>query len=114
MKQNYWEAKDTAYGKWDESEMRQWLVSEGVMYVLLCMAEKFNKRYCSTNDAADLKKEKYQKLMDEHYTNAKSTVFGSWYDSEMRAWLVDHGFLKSDAQAQRDDVSLTIFLGRKD
>jgi len=43
--------------------------------------------------------------MDEHYNRAKSTVFGSWYDSEMRAWLVDHGYLKSDVQAKREEAS---------
>ena len=43
--------------------------------------------------------------MDEHYTRAKSTVFGSWYESDMRSWLVEHGYLKSDAQAKREEVS---------
>lgn len=60
----------------------------------------------STNDAAQLKKEKYEKLLDEHYTRAKSTVFSGWYDSEIRDYLVKHGYLKSDAQAKRDEVSL--------
>lgn len=46
-----------------------------------------------------------EKLLDEHYTRAKSTVWGGWYDSEMRDWLVNHGFLKSDYQAKRDEVS---------
>jgi len=59
----------------------------------------------STNDAAQLKKEKYEKLLDEHYTRAKSTVFSGWYDSEIRDYLVNHGFLKSNAQAKRDEVS---------
>lgn len=59
----------------------------------------------STNDAAQLKKEKYEKLLDEHYTRAKSTVWSGWYDSEIRDWLVQHGYLKSDAQAKRDEVS---------
>lgn len=46
-----------------------------------------------------------EKLLDEHYTRAKSTVWAGWYDSEMRDWLVNHGFLKSDYQAKRDEVS---------
>lgn len=58
----------------------------------------------SSTDAAQLKKEKYEKLLDEHYTRAESTVWGGWYDSELRDWLVGHGFLKSDAQAKRDEV----------
>lgn len=59
----------------------------------------------SNTQAAQLKKEKYEKLLDEHYTRAKSTAFGGWYDSEMRDWLVQHGFLKSDYEAKRDEVS---------
>lgn len=67
--------------------------------------------YFSKTDAAKLTKEKYEKLLDEHYTRAKSSVFGSWYDSEMRDWLVQHGFLKSDIEAKRDEVSFsTLFI----
>lgn len=58
----------------------------------------------SNTQAATLKKEKYEKLLDEHYSRAKSTAFGGWYDSEMRDWLVQHGFLKSDIEAKRDEV----------
>ena len=58
----------------------------------------------SKTDAAKLQKDKYEKLLDEHYTRAKSTVWSGWYDSEMRAWLVDHGYLKSDYQAKRDEM----------
>jgi hypothetical protein len=45
--------------------------------------------------------------MDEHYTRAKSTYWSSWYDSEIRDYLVQHGFLKSDAQAKREEVSFS-------
>jgi hypothetical protein len=31
MKSNYYDAKDTAYSSWSESQMRDWLISEGVM-----------------------------------------------------------------------------------
>lgn len=59
----------------------------------------------SKTEAATLKKEKYAQLMDEHYTRAKSTAFSGWYDSELRDYLVQHGWLKSDAQAKREEVS---------
>jgi len=42
--------------------------------------------------------------MSEHYTRSKSTLFSGWYDSEMRAWLVQHGYLKSDTEAKRDEM----------
>jgi hypothetical protein len=31
MKANYFDAKDTAYSRWTDSEMKNWLVSEGIM-----------------------------------------------------------------------------------
>lgn len=42
--------------------------------------------------------------MDEHYTRAKSTVWSGWYDSEIRDYLVQHGYIKSDYEAKRDDL----------
>jgi hypothetical protein len=39
-----------------------------------------------------------------HYPTAPSTVYGVWKDSEMRAWLVDNGYLRSDAQVKRDEL----------
>ena len=61
----------------------------------------------SNSSATKLSKDKYEKLLDEHYTRSKNTMFSGWYDSDMRSWLVDHGYLKSDIQAKRDEVSGT-------
>jgi hypothetical protein len=58
----------------------------------------------SSDSAKPLNKEKYLKLMDEHYNKAKDTIWSSWKDSEMRDWLVSHGHLKSEAKTKRDDV----------
>lgn len=59
----------------------------------------------STTEAATLKKDKYAKLMDEHYSKAKSSVWSSWYDSEIRDWLVQHGYAKNTLEQNRDEVS---------
>ena len=38
-------------------------------------------------------------------TNAASdTVYGGWKDSEMRAWLIENGYMRSDAQVKRDEL----------
>lgn len=58
----------------------------------------------STSEAADLKREKYERLMADNYVRAKSTIFGGWHDSELRDWLVSHNLVKSDYQAKRDDM----------
>lgn len=58
----------------------------------------------SSNSAADLKREKYESLLTDNYHKAKSTVFSGWHDSELRDYLVQHGLVKSDYAAQRDDM----------
>lgn len=58
----------------------------------------------SNTDAAQLKRDKYEKLMSEHYTRAKSTIWSGWADSEIRDYLVQHGYIKSDYEAKRDEV----------
>jgi hypothetical protein len=68
--------------------MRDWLVSEGIL----------------SNSASDLKREKYEQLLTDNYHKAKSTVFSGWHDSELRDYLVQHGLVKSDYEAKRDDM----------
>ena len=43
-------------------------------------------------------------LHSDNYNNARDTVWSSWSDSEIRSWLIDNGYLKSDAQAKRDEL----------
>ena len=59
---------------------------------------------CSSNSAADLKREKYEQLLTDNYAKAKSTVFSGWHDSEIRDYLINHGLIKSDYEVKRDDM----------
>ena len=43
-------------------------------------------------------------LFSDNYQHASDTIFGGWKESDMRAWLVEHGYIKSDAQIQRDKL----------
>ncbi len=40
----------------------------------------------------------------DNYASAVDTVWGGWKDSDIRSWLIDHGYLRSDAQVQRDEL----------
>lgn len=40
----------------------------------------------------------------DNYSNAVDTVWGGWKDSDIRSWLVEHGYLRSDAQVKRDEM----------
>lgn len=51
--------------------------------------------------------------MDEHYNNAKGTVWESWKDSDMRDWLVNHGDLKKNAKHSREEVSRLLLVSAR-
>jgi hypothetical protein len=39
-----------------------------------------------------------------YYISANDTFWSSWSDSQIRNWLIDHGYLRSDAQVKRDEL----------
>ena len=43
-------------------------------------------------------------ILSDNFSNARDTIWGSWSDSEIRSWLIDNGYLKSDSQAKRDEL----------
>ena len=36
--------------------------------------------------------------------SAKDTFWSAWSDNSLRQWLVDHGYIRSDAQVKRDEL----------
>ena len=42
--------------------------------------------------------------MKKYYYDCRDSVWNTWSDLELRAWLVDHGVLKSDAEKSRDEL----------
>ena len=43
-------------------------------------------------------------MYSDNYVNAHDTVWGAWTDSQMREWLIEHGYLRTDAQKTRDEL----------
>lgn len=40
----------------------------------------------------------------DNYAHAYDTTWAAWKDSDMRSWLLDHGYIRSDAQKTHDDL----------
>ena len=40
----------------------------------------------------------------DNYVSAKDTFWSAWSDNNIRQWLVDHGYMRSDAQVKRDEM----------
>lgn len=96
------ESQDYIYSTWDDSQMKDYLVSHGVL-------------------KSDVQKtrDQYLKLMKENYAAVADPVWGAWSDSYMvssqrtvpsyttltsvqRSWLVSKGLIKTDYHKNRD------------
>lgn len=42
--------------------------------------------------------------MKNYYYDSTTHVWDSWTDSELKAWLVEHNIIKSDAQIKREKL----------
>lgn len=42
--------------------------------------------------------------MNDYYYGAQDTAYSQWSESESKAWLVEHGIIKSDAQIKKDKL----------
>lgn len=42
--------------------------------------------------------------ISDNYASASDTVWSSWTDSDIRAWLIEHGYLRTNAQKSRDEL----------
>jgi hypothetical protein len=40
----------------------------------------------------------------DNYVSVKDTFWSAWSDISIREWLVDHGYIRSDAQVKRDEM----------
>jgi len=40
----------------------------------------------------------------DNYLSAKNTFWDAWTDNQIKTWLVDHGYMRSDAQVKRDEL----------
>lgn len=55
---------------------------------------------------SDFKKDReiLRALMNRYHYNVNDAVWFSWSDSQLKQWLVDHSFVKSDAQLTREKM----------
>lgn len=40
----------------------------------------------------------------DNYLSAKDTFWSAWSDNGIRQWLIDHEYMRSDAQVKRDEL----------
>lgn len=90
---------DTVWSTWSDAQLRAFLVKEKVL---------------SSVDAAKYKRHDLENRVSANWYSAQDNLVAGWKESDMRDWLIQHGYLKSDAQAAKDDVSsLSRYFGPK-
>lgn len=105
MSQYYYDINDNVYSTWSDSQLKQWLVKHNI-----------------AKSDADIKREKLVKLVQcvyiffcyseskpnymhrENYNSAASTFWSAWSDNQIRDYLIEHGYIRSDAQIERDEL----------
>jgi len=114
MKQYYYNVNDRVWDTWSDSELRSWLIEQGVVKSdaeirrekMLKLVEWVLYLLSTCSACADLgsHRTRTDSLARDNYLNAKNTAWGAWSDSQMREWLIEHGYLRSDAQVKRDQL----------
>lgn len=44
-----------------------------------------------------IKREKAESMVAKNWYNAKDSAWAAWSDANMKQWLIDHGYMRSDA-----------------
>ncbi|KAG6819865.1 hypothetical protein H0H93_007850 [Arthromyces matolae] len=99
---------DSSFDSWDQSRLREFLLSQGII------APKGNKEQLhqwlvshnvlSPAPASPYSREYLLEQMQKYYYDVNDSVYCAWSDSQLKAWLVDHGIVKSNAQVNREKM----------
>lgn len=105
MKKYYYDSSDKVYNAWSDTELKSWLVDHNVIKPeAQIKRDKLIRLVSCVLPLPAFAQSPISPLCSDNYGNARDTVWGSWSDSEVRLWLIDNGYLKSDAQVKRDEL----------
>ena len=72
---------------------REWLASHNLI---------------DTRTPMETSRDEYLDLMRTYYYNTSQRVWDTWSDSDMKAWLVANGVIKSDAEIKKEKMQKLI------
>jgi hypothetical protein len=124
------DSRDYVYSTWDESQLRNWLVSKGAIKsneqktrdeMLKLMRDYYAKAadpaWSAWSDSyirswlvsrglikTDKNRDALVEQMNKYYYGTSDKVWSTWSDSDLKAWLVERNIIKSDAQIQREKL----------
>jgi hypothetical protein len=105
MNKYYYGTSDKVWSSWSDSDLKAWLVERNIIKSnAQIQREKMMKLVSLVHAALSFNFGTLIILDSDHYTNAADTFWSAWSESDIRSWLINHGYLKSDAQARRDEL----------
>ena len=104
----YYGVNEKVWDTWGDSQMKAWLVAHNIVKSdAQLQREKMEKLIAYVVVVAAIVRSQLTFGMKPHrdnYVHAYDTTWGAWKDSDMHQWLIEHGYLRSDAQRTRDEL----------
>lgn len=105
MNKYYYDSSENIYNTWSDSDIKAWLVDHNVIKPdAQARRDKLIKLMSCVFSTSTCPRTPYLTFPSDNYANAQDTIWSSWSDSDIRSWLIENGYLKSDSQAKRDQL----------
>lgn len=105
MNKYYYATSDKVWSTWSDSDLKAWLVERNIIKPnAQIQREKMVKLVSLVHAVLSLNRQTLIILNSDNYTNATDIFWSAWSESDIRSWLINHGYLRSDAQARRDEL----------
>ncbi|KAJ7813088.1 hypothetical protein B0H14DRAFT_3150094 [Mycena olivaceomarginata] len=122
------DTKDYVYSTWEDNRLRSFLIENGALAkdsadkkrteLLALMRDVYARHYSNLGgvhewliahdvypaDAPPPTSDILKAKMAQYYYDVNDSVWSTWSDSDLKAWLVAHNIVKSDAQVQREKL----------
>ncbi|TIB10155.1 hypothetical protein E3P89_02901 [Wallemia ichthyophaga] len=102
MRHYYAAATDPVYAAWSDNYIRHWLQNNGV--IKSKTAQTRDELLNLMKVCWDVKSGSPANPIQDNYYDAKSYVYNSWSDNQIRSWLIDNGYLMSREQKTRQEL----------
>lgn len=105
MSQYYYDVNDTVYSAWSDSQLKHWLVQENIIKSDAQLTrDKMIKLVQCVDPILYAISEQSDYMRRDNYDSAASTFWSAWSDNQIRDYLIEHGYIRSDAQIKKDEL----------
>jgi len=104
MDKYYYDHLDTVWSTWSDSQLKQWLVEHGVIKSDAQVTRDKMTKMIQFVISVTISIGDSLRFNRDNYYSAKDTFWRAWSDNQIRDYLVENGYIRSDAQVRRDEL----------